>query len=369
MGLYIRYEFVTIDRPLSSEQLEELRGISTRAEITPSSFTNDYSWSDLKACPSELMARYFDAGLRWTSAGDRCLFFRLPYSARTHRALKAYCLGETMGVRRRGEYLVVDIGVDDERYDCDGLCEWSLGSLMQLRAALLAGDLRATYLAWLAAVGAQGFMEEKLDDELEEPTLPPGLGELDGALEALVEFLELDRDLLAAAAEGSAERHREREALEQWVRSLPSKQQLRWLLRAVEQPQLALGAQMEASFHDQSPVRAPPPRTLGELRARAELICEQREREQEAVREREQAAREAEREQELRRLRRRWAASWKRLEQLVDDKDYEQAAALTLKLRDADLSRRAPDFQQRLTSMKQRTGRRRGYWQRVNARL
>lgn len=39
--------------------------------------------------------------------------------------------------------------------------------------------------------------------ELIEPPVPPGLGQLDPALEAFTEFFAIDEDLIAAAAEAS----------------------------------------------------------------------------------------------------------------------------------------------------------------------
>lgn len=43
MSEYQYYEFLVIDRPLTSEEIEELRSISTRARITPVSFINHYN--------------------------------------------------------------------------------------------------------------------------------------------------------------------------------------------------------------------------------------------------------------------------------------------------------------------------------------
>jgi hypothetical protein len=58
---YQYYEFRTIDRPLSETEVDALGAISTRAEITSTSFTNNYEWGDLKADPLKLLAKYFDA--------------------------------------------------------------------------------------------------------------------------------------------------------------------------------------------------------------------------------------------------------------------------------------------------------------------
>jgi hypothetical protein len=44
---YQSYEFVALDRPLTVAEMAELRSISTRAQITPTRFFNEYHWGDL----------------------------------------------------------------------------------------------------------------------------------------------------------------------------------------------------------------------------------------------------------------------------------------------------------------------------------
>ena len=70
---YQYYQFQSIDRPLTDRQMGELRAISTRADITPTSFVNVYHWGDLKARPLDLMKKYFDAHLYVANWGTRCL--------------------------------------------------------------------------------------------------------------------------------------------------------------------------------------------------------------------------------------------------------------------------------------------------------
>jgi len=41
MSEYQYYEFLAIDRALTAEKMDELRALSTRATITPVSFTNE----------------------------------------------------------------------------------------------------------------------------------------------------------------------------------------------------------------------------------------------------------------------------------------------------------------------------------------
>src|SRR6478672_5663909 len=53
MSEYQYYEFQAIDKPLTKQQMAELRAISTRAEITPTRFTNEYNFGSFKGDPTE----------------------------------------------------------------------------------------------------------------------------------------------------------------------------------------------------------------------------------------------------------------------------------------------------------------------------
>jgi uncharacterized protein YqjF (DUF2071 family) len=48
MSEYQYYEFRAIDHPLTDRQMRELRAISTRAAISRRSFSNSYTFGDLK---------------------------------------------------------------------------------------------------------------------------------------------------------------------------------------------------------------------------------------------------------------------------------------------------------------------------------
>jgi len=78
MSEYQHYEFLAIDRPLTSEEMSALRELSTRTNITPVSFTNEYNWGDFKGNPNDLMQRFFDAHVyvaNWmTTIWNPCLW-------------------------------------------------------------------------------------------------------------------------------------------------------------------------------------------------------------------------------------------------------------------------------------------------------
>jgi hypothetical protein len=57
MGEYQYYEFQAVNRPLSEADRQVLRGLSTRARITTTSFTNSYDWGNFKGNPVGWMER------------------------------------------------------------------------------------------------------------------------------------------------------------------------------------------------------------------------------------------------------------------------------------------------------------------------
>jgi hypothetical protein len=77
MSEYQYYEFQAVDRRLTEKEMEELRSWSSRARITPMSFTNDYSWGTFKGDEDAWMDRYFDAFLYAANWGTRILKLRV----------------------------------------------------------------------------------------------------------------------------------------------------------------------------------------------------------------------------------------------------------------------------------------------------
>ncbi|MEU8265192.1 hypothetical protein AB0C02_31865 [Micromonospora sp. NPDC048999] len=55
MSEYQYYAFIAVDRPLTSRERAELRSLSTRADITATSFVNTYEWGNFKGDPRKLM--------------------------------------------------------------------------------------------------------------------------------------------------------------------------------------------------------------------------------------------------------------------------------------------------------------------------
>ncbi len=366
MSEYQCYEFVALDRPLTPKQMAELRAISTRAEITPTRFWNEYQWGDLKADPAKLVERYFDAHMYFANWGTHRLMLRVPSARVDAKAMKAYFVGDAASVRVAGDHLIVDLHGEDEDPDYYEESQGSLGALAPLRTELMRGDLRVAYLAWLLAVGAGDVGEKDT-----EPPVPPGLSDLTAAQAAMVEFLRIDEDLISAAAAAGSEQSDDRPALRKWVLALAPRAKDEWLRRAIDDPDLALGSELLRTFRAEAkPARAAGRRTVAELLASAEKQRERRERANAERAAKTKNAAEAARKKRLDALAKRVDAAWKELEALVEKSAYEQAIQLAIDLR--DLAKRdgaSIPFAAPFEAMRKRQLRRRGFfdrWKREN---
>ncbi|KJK22915.1 hypothetical protein UB46_19545 [Burkholderiaceae bacterium 16] len=199
MSEYQYYEFAAIDRPLTRAEMAQLRAVSTRARISPSGFVNHYEWGDLKADPADWMRRYFDVFVYTANWCCSRLALRVPLSTFGKAELMPFAIRHASTIEAYGEHWIIDWSLNEgEDYDRFGMQDGSgwMQRLAPLRAELMRGDLRPLYLGWLAG-------SHELSDDALEPEVPPGLATLSPPQEALVEFLEIDPDLLAAAAAAS----------------------------------------------------------------------------------------------------------------------------------------------------------------------
>lgn len=357
MSEYQCYEFFALDRPLTTKEMGELRTLSTRAEISPSRFWNEYQWGDLKADPARLLARYFDAFLYFANWGSHRFMLRLPITRIDPPSLSAYFPGGPAKLTKSKRQVVVDLWSDSEEPEDDWFERGRLGALVPLRAALLEGDMSAAYLSWLLAVQA-----EEVSGSDKEPPVPSGLRKPNGPLVALMRFLRIDQNLVAAAAENCSESDINGKALRRWLLSLPRQEKDRWLTKAVDDPTLPIGTDLRAAFRRQRPPSRQKPRTVSRLLARAEELRLEREKTEakRAARARRQA--EVVRKRHLAALNGKGAKAWGHLEQLVESRQYDDAVRLTVDLRDAaHATGKADAFDKRLAVLKKKHARRRGY--------
>ena len=245
MSEYQYLEFIAVDRPLTAREMDNLRAISSRAQITPVSFINEYSWGGLKADPRQFMRHFFDIHVFIANWGDAIFMVRLPKEAIDQKTLKAFCFSPHLEFEKLPEHWLLTWSLGEtEDYDRFGYVEGTgwMSRLAPLREELLRGDLRSLYIGWLRAVTT-----EETDPDDPEPVALQGLGQLTAAQQALAEFLEVDGDLLAGLGMGEPANPPEvvdDTALDAWLDKLP-KSEVRGYLRQMLDGQ---GASAERSL-------------------------------------------------------------------------------------------------------------------------
>ena len=340
MSEYQYYEFLALDRPLTDKQRAELRSLSTRAEITATRFVNEYHWGDLKGDPRKMMERYFDAFLYLANWGTRHLMFRLPRGVLDEQTADLYCYTDAASLLETNDHLIVSLYADRDPDEYWDETHGELAAMVQARSELAAGDLRLLYLGWLLAV-----QSDDVDDEDTEPPVPAGLGDLSASLEAIVDFLEIEKDLIAVAAEASLPLEEPgNDGLADWVASLPAAEKDTLLLTMVAAGD---GAQVQAlllrRFRGNTAVpagRSGSPRTPAQLRAAAEARAAERKQAEEQRRREEQArkaaARAAAHAKRLDDLAAQGEAPWKQIDEMIATKktsEYDLAVKLLRDLR------------------------------------
>jgi hypothetical protein len=267
MSEYQYYEFQTVDRRLTETEMDQLRAYSTRAEITPTSFSNEYSYGDFKGNSEAWMEKYFDAFLYVANWGTHEFKLGLPSKFLSVDTARLYCGGDAASVREKAGKLIFTFLSEEE-----GGGEWVQGkgilaSLLPLRAELARGDLRSLYIGWL--LNAQ---TGELAPDAPEPPVPANLGKLSGALSNLVDFLRIEPDLLAAAAQSSPRTKSapaNRKAMATWIASLPVKEKNAMLVQLMEAEDSRIGMELSSRFAHRmtahSPAAEGPRRTVAEL--------------------------------------------------------------------------------------------------------
>ena len=285
-----------------------------------------------------MMERYFDAFLYLANWGTRHLMFRLPRGVLGAETAELYCYTDAASLIETSDHLIVSLYADRDPDDYWEEPGGQLAAMVQARSDLAAGDLRLLYLGWLLAI-----QSDEVDDEDTEPPVPAGLKELSASLRAVVDFLDIDADLLAVAAEASPDVAGEDPGgLAEWIASLPAEEKDKLLARVVSGEGAAVQALLLRRFRGVSDGNEPTVSTrtaaalwkaAGDRKAAREKAEENRQREQQA---REAAARAARYAKHLDELATRQEAAWERASALIQTKsprDYDMAVTLLCDLR------------------------------------
>lgn len=357
MSEYQYYEFRAIDWPLTVKEMVELRSCSSRARITPTSFTNDYAWGSFKGDVDVWMEKYFDAFLYLANWGTHVLRLRLPLKLLNPETARQYFGGESASIYKVADKVILSLVSEDETGGEWVEEEGHLSSLISVRSELVRGDLRVLYLGWLLRA-----QTGELDDNDVEPPVPPGLGQLSASLGNLAEFLRIDRDLLHVSAANSQPLRDitlDHDEVRAWIDKLAAKEKDELIADLILHGDQAVAVQRMRGYLAEGSTgitrASTSRRTVDEIRRAAGVYTEKRKRIEAKQRGQEKARRDREaadaREKHLDSLMGREPKLWAEISGLVatrQPKCYDRALKILLDLRDLDARTGIGDFRTRL---------------------
>lgn len=159
MSEYQYYKFERLDGYLDAKARQALRTISSRAEISATSFQVYYTYSDLKAEPSELMLKYFDIGFYYADWGSIDAYIKLPVETLPDALLGFSSDGLHVHENDEWQLLIFSLEEFDEYFD-DEHADDFFQHLAALRSELIQGNWRLVYFMWLKAFDCNDELEE-----------------------------------------------------------------------------------------------------------------------------------------------------------------------------------------------------------------
>lgn len=348
---YQYYEFQAIDRPLTKAEQDYVQSLSSRVKPTATRAIFTYSYADFHGSSLSVLGKCFDAMLYMANWGSYQLAFRFPKSAVNVPALESYCIDNIIEISIAEEYVILNIEIQEE--ESGGWIEennnW-LSALIPLRQAIIQGDYRALYLAWLQAAA----VSEYLEDDAQEPPVPPNLQKLNTPLQSFIDWLKIDPDLIAVAAQVSQTQRELKEPFKDWINALSDKEKTKLLLEIVTGDS-AIASQIQARLRQKfakvpelSSVSDDGRRSFLELRELADTQRSERQAKEKAVAK-------DKRRKYLESLKPQQAKIWGKVKELIARKQaqpYEQAIQHLIDLRDlAELEGDLAIFQSRIRQM------------------
>lgn len=274
--------FRAIDRPVDKKNLAYMRDQSSRAEITPWSFDNEYEYGDFHGNAPEMLRRGYDIHLHYADFGIRTLLIRLPHGLPNAAAAKPYFGKDSPRILKdkQRDGVILHVEACYEPGDLEDLWEFDdlLDRLKPLRNEILDGDLRPLYLMHLA-MAVDGNHDPA---ETKESPVPAGLAALSDAQRALAEFYGLSESLISAAARNSPplpSRDDPSDERAAWLRGIAQSKKDAWLIQLLSDAEAAVRAEILAEFQKSRPAPAWPTvagnRTIAELESAAVEVEEE----------------------------------------------------------------------------------------------
>ncbi|MCT7961522.1 hypothetical protein NG791_12665 [Laspinema sp. D1] len=355
MSSYQYYEFQALDRPFTEKEQDYIHTLSSRVQLNRTQAIFLYNYGDFRGQPQQLLDKCFDIMLYTANWGSRQLMFRLPKSLINSADLEPYQVPDGIEISTTEQSVIIDINIQDE--DLNGWTEGEglLPRMLSLRDDLLEGDYRVLYLGWLKA--APLYYECEPENCI-EPPIPANLNKLSKPLQAFVDFIELDQDLVDAAAQLSPIAETKSDSIKELQQRIPqiSEQERNDFLARLLQGELNLNLKLSQRLRSLS--KKPTPQTLSDSpgRSLSELITLSTQAENLRKQKEKQAAKQ-EKIKKIQELAPRESYLWEQVFHEIGCKQvkaYDRAIVHLLNLQDiAEYQGKLPEFQARVRKIQQ----------------
>lgn len=362
---------------MTTEEQREVGSWSSRTNPTSTSATFSYAYGDFPKDEEKVVEDYFDIMLYLANWGTKRLMIRLPKESVDQEAIGNFLIDADHSytthlalIDRPSCFLLDFYWADEEGGEWIHEEEYRVGEFVAIREGILTGDYRALYFFWLklAAFKAQWeSWEEEDDDDVEilAPSIPPNLKKMNGALKTLVDFFEIDIDLIAAAQQASTDTGQLEKDFKKLILQLPEKDRIDYLVRlASGEINLDIKLRRQLETLDKSPTQ-PMTKTLSISELLGLSTIKEKERQQGEARRAAKAHR-SKMEKVAKEEIALWQSVYENLE-LKTGRSYDLATATLKDLKELAVFRNEPStFKDKMDRIKQDYGKSRALMQRFD---
>lgn len=183
MSEYQYYEFCNIDKPMTSQTRHEMKLLSSRSNITTHGASYVYNYGDFRGNPKELLLKYFDVYFYISNWGILQLMFKYKIADININEIKSYLIDSVITCEVIGEYVVLEVEINNE--NCGGWIdgEEMLGNLLPLYEEI---KIKNYNLLQLVAIIDAAYNESNQNLDTIYNSLPP----LSGAQRFLLKSID-----------------------------------------------------------------------------------------------------------------------------------------------------------------------------------
>ncbi len=203
MSEFQYYEFHAVDKPLNSEDLESVRGMSSRVQLSSRKAVFTYSYSDFRYDEEEVLINYFDFMFYIANWGSKRIMMKFPADLVDYEFLRKYRISvissyaQDIRIFKKSEFVILDISFSEE----DGLGwieEDNYGEeFLNIRDEIMRGDYQSLFVMWLRFLEDLYKSDEfEFDYSFDASLIPPNLLPLNASGRAAQEFCLVSQDWL-----------------------------------------------------------------------------------------------------------------------------------------------------------------------------